>query len=59
MFAAAAVISFAASIPISVNGWGCAEIAAVFVLGSEFISAVPGKVRMRTRSSTYLAFLVT
>lgn len=32
MFAAAAIISFAASIPISVNGWGVREIAAVFVL---------------------------
>ena len=32
-FAAAALISFIASIPISVNGWGVREIASVFVLG--------------------------
>lgn len=31
--AAAAVISFAASMPITVNGWGIREIAAVYVLG--------------------------
>lgn len=31
--AAAAVISFAASLPISVNGWGVREVAAVYVLG--------------------------
>lgn len=34
MFAAAAVISFAASMPISVNGWGVRELAAVYVLGA-------------------------
>jgi len=32
LFAAAAVISFAASLPISVNGWGVREIAAVYTL---------------------------
>ncbi|MHB1530201.1 MAG: lysylphosphatidylglycerol synthase domain-containing protein [Acidiferrobacteraceae bacterium] len=32
LFAAAAIISFAASIPISANGWGVREITAVFVL---------------------------
>jgi len=31
-FAAAAIISFAASIPISVNGWGIRELASVFAL---------------------------
>lgn len=31
--AAAAVISFAASMPITVNGWGIREVAAVYVLG--------------------------
>lgn len=31
--AAAAVISFAASLPITINGWGVREIASVFVLG--------------------------
>lgn len=31
--AAAAVISFAASMPITVNGWGVREVAAVYVLG--------------------------
>lgn len=33
VFAAAALISFIASIPISVNGWGVREIASIFVLG--------------------------
>ena len=33
MFAAAAVISLAASIPITVGGWGVREIAAIYVLG--------------------------
>jgi uncharacterized membrane protein YbhN (UPF0104 family) len=36
--AAAAVISFAASMPITVNGWGIREIAAVYVLGHFGIS---------------------
>jgi glycosyltransferase involved in cell wall biosynthesis/uncharacterized membrane protein YbhN (UPF0104 family) len=31
--AAAAIISFAASIPISVNGWGVRELTAVYILG--------------------------
>lgn len=33
MLAAAAIISFAASMPITVNGWGVRELASVFVLG--------------------------
>lgn len=33
MLAAAAIISFAASLPISVNGWGVREVAAVFAFG--------------------------
>ena len=37
--AAAAVISFAASMPITVNGWGVREIAAVYVLGHLGISS--------------------
>lgn len=32
-FAAAAIISFAASLPVSVNGWGIREVVAVYVLG--------------------------
>lgn len=36
--AAAAVISFAASMPITVNGWGIREIASVYVLGHFGIS---------------------
>ncbi len=36
--AAAAVISFAASVPITVNGWGIREVAAVYVLGQLGIS---------------------
>lgn len=39
LFAAAAVISFAASIPVTVNGWGIRELAAVYVLGRLGISA--------------------
>jgi len=31
--AAAAIISFAASLPVSVNGWGVRELASVFILG--------------------------
>jgi len=41
LFAAAAVISFAASIPITVNGWGIREMAAVAILGHIGISAPP------------------
>ena len=33
LLAAATIVSFAASLPISVNGWGIREIAAVFVFG--------------------------
>ena len=33
LFAAAAVVSFAASLPISVNGWGVREIAAIYTFG--------------------------
>ncbi|MEQ9488149.1 MAG: lysylphosphatidylglycerol synthase domain-containing protein [Alphaproteobacteria bacterium] len=33
ILAAAAVISFAASMPISVNGWGVREIASIYALG--------------------------
>lgn len=32
-FAAAAMISFAASIPITINGWGVRELASVYMLG--------------------------
>lgn len=39
VFAAAALISFAASMPITINGWGVREIASVFVLGKLGISA--------------------
>ena len=39
LFAAAAVISFAASIPVTVNGWGIRELTAVYVLGLLGISA--------------------
>ncbi|HEX9868288.1 MAG TPA: lysylphosphatidylglycerol synthase transmembrane domain-containing protein, partial [Candidatus Tectomicrobia bacterium] len=38
LFAAAAVISFAASIPVTVNGWGIREMAAVAMLGHIGIS---------------------
>ena len=41
LFAAAAVISFAASIPVTVNGWGIREIAAVAMLGHIGISGPP------------------
>jgi uncharacterized membrane protein YbhN (UPF0104 family) len=37
--AAAAVISFAASLPITIGGWGVREIAAVFILGKLGIPA--------------------
>jgi O-antigen ligase len=33
LFAAAAIISFAASLPITVNGWGIRELVSVLVLG--------------------------
>ncbi len=39
LFAAAAVISFAASMPVTVNGWGIRELTAVYVLGQLGISA--------------------
>lgn len=39
LFAAAAIISLAASMPITVNGWGVREIAAVYVLGKLGIPA--------------------
>jgi hypothetical protein len=39
VFAAAALISFAASMPITINGWGVREIASVFVLGKLGIPA--------------------
>lgn len=39
VFAAAALISFAASLPITVNGWGVREVASVFVLGKLGIAA--------------------
>lgn len=39
LFAAAAIISFAASMPITVNGWGVRELAAVYVLGKLGIPA--------------------
>ena len=39
LFAAAAIISFAASMPITVGGWGVRELAAVYVLGKLGIPA--------------------
>jgi|CXWL01.1.fsa_nt_gi uncharacterized membrane protein YbhN (UPF0104 family) len=39
LFAAAAVISFAASIPLTVNGWGIREMTSVYMLGWLGISA--------------------
>lgn len=39
LFSAAAVISFVASIPVTVNGWGVRELMAVYVLGLLGISA--------------------
>jgi uncharacterized membrane protein YbhN (UPF0104 family) len=39
LFAASAIISFAASMPITVGGWGAREIAAVYVLSVLGISA--------------------
>ena len=39
VFAAAALISFAASMPITINGWGVREITSVFVLGKLGIPA--------------------
>ena len=39
LFAAAAIISLAASMPITVGGWGAREVAAVYVLGTLGISA--------------------
>lgn len=39
LFAAAAIISLAASMPITVNGWGVRELAAVYVLGKLGITA--------------------
>jgi len=43
LFAAAAVISFAASIPVTVNGWGIREVTAVYVLGRLGISGTVGR----------------
>lgn len=39
VLSASAIISFAASMPISVNGWGVREVAAVYVLGTLGIPA--------------------
>lgn len=39
VFAAAAIISFAASMPVTVNGWGVRELTAVYVLGNLGISS--------------------
>ncbi|MCA1926767.1 MAG: flippase-like domain-containing protein, partial [Thiobacillus sp.] len=39
LFAAAAIISLAASMPITVNGWGVRELASVYVLGKLGIPA--------------------
>lgn len=39
LFSAAAIISFAASMPISVGGWGVRELAAVYVMGQLGVSA--------------------
>jgi uncharacterized membrane protein YbhN (UPF0104 family) len=41
LFAASAVVSFAASFPISAGGWGVREVAAVYVLG--LLGASPGE----------------
>lgn len=40
MLAAAAIISFAATLPITINGWGVRELVSVFVLGQLGIAAV-------------------
>lgn len=39
LFYAAAIVSFAASMPISVGGWGVRELSAVFVLGKLGVQA--------------------
>lgn len=39
LFSAAAIISFAASMPISVGGWGVRELTAVYVMGQLGVSA--------------------
>jgi uncharacterized membrane protein YbhN (UPF0104 family) len=39
LVAAAAIISFAASLPISIGGWGIRELTAVFVLGQLGVAA--------------------
>lgn len=39
MIAAAAIVSFAASIPLSVNGWGIREVASIFAFGQIGIDA--------------------
>lgn len=39
VIAAAAIISFAASMPVTVNGWGVRELAAVYILGHLGISS--------------------
>ncbi len=41
IFSASAIISFAASIPISVGGWGLREVAAIFVLKQFNIDEAP------------------
>ena len=38
LFAASAIISFAASMPITVGGWGARELASVYVLGALGVS---------------------
>jgi hypothetical protein len=39
IFAAAAIISFAASLPLTLNGWGLREMAALYILGMFGIAA--------------------
>lgn len=39
LYSAAAIVSFAASLPITVNGWGLREIAAIYVFGQLGMSA--------------------
>ncbi|MGH8035541.1 MAG: hypothetical protein ACREO9_09970, partial [Lysobacterales bacterium] len=39
LFAASAIISLAASMPITVGGWGVREVAAVYVLGHLGVAA--------------------
>ncbi len=60
LLAAAAVVSFAASLPLSVGGWGIRELASVMVLGGlgvDAATAMAGSVTVGLCST--LAFLLT